>query len=243
MSDDAERWSEMIMDCATLCVAPVWASLSASAPSVSVDHNGTGTFIDTGARKILVTAHHVLAKVREVQANHPEAGLAVNLASGITPFYPDFDVLAEDAEADLAVLDFPFLSRWPGHAKRYFPIRTWPIPPPQRGDPVTLVGFPGAARRTFEASGSFSPVGVGMLVSNNPQRHVALVNESGNLTTIENGVARPGGIEPGGLSGAAGFFFRDDRFHLAGFVYEGSPDMLLLTPATRLQPDGSLYPS
>lgn len=228
------------MDCATLCVAPVWASQSASAPPSSVDHNGTGTFIDTGRRKILVTAHHVLAKVRDVKANHPQGGLAVNLASGVTPFYPDFDVLAEDAEADLAVLAFPFLPQWQGHNKRYFPIQTWPIPTPRRGDPVTLVGFPGAARRAFGTFGSFSPVGVGMLVSNDPSRHVVLANETGSLTTIENGVVRLGGIEPGGLSGTAGFFFRDSAFHVAGFVYEGSLDMLFMTPGARLQPDGSI---
>jgi hypothetical protein len=241
MSPDGARFSELIMDCATLCVAPVWASLGESALAASVDHNGTATFIDTGKRRILVTAYHVLAKVREVQAQNPGAGLAVNLASGVTPFYPQFDVVAEDPAADIAVLSFPFLQDWRGHAKRYFPIRQWPIPIPSKGEAVTIVGFPGVMRRTFGSYGSFSPYGIGMVVSNDPGRHVVLANES-RLTTVENGVSRPGGIEPGGMSGAAGFILRGDCVHLAGFVYEGNADMLFLTPGSRLHIDGILHP-
>lgn len=228
------------MDQAELCVVPVWASLGVTASATSVDHNGTGTLIDTGRRKILVTARHVIVKVREVRAEHPEAGFAVNLGNGTTPFFPEFEVIDEDADLDLAVVSFPHLHRWTGHTKRYFPVRQWPIPVPRRGDAITIVGFPGCERRPYETFGSFSPVGIGMVVSNEPGRHIVLADESGTLTTYKNGLAEPGGIEPGGMSGSAGFFFQGDWFHLAGFVYEGRPGFLFLAPGASLSPEGTI---
>ncbi len=228
------------MDAAGDCVAPIWAHRAIDAPPSSVDHNGTITFLDTGTRRIAVTAQHVMQKLREVRTEYPGAGLAISLASGIAPFLSAFDVIDEDKEIDLAVLDLPDLASWPGHSKRYFPVAEWPIPMPTRGDPVTIQGFPGFLRRANDRIGVFSPAGVGMVVSNDPSRHIALVDTDGTLHTVSPEGTTAGGFNPGGLSGAAGFFFRNGRFHVAGFVYEGSPGMLFLTPGRHLSQSGQL---
>jgi len=239
MADVPVPFSELLADCAERCVAPVWAQRTFETPPEEVDHNGTITFIDTGTLRLAVTAHHVYAKFLEFRAENPAAGLVVNLGS-ISPFLEDVTLVDADPRLDLAVLVLPDLSSWKPHDKRYFPIVRFPIPVPARGSAVTIVGFPGIQRRAANGRGTFSATSVGMVVSNDPGANVMLVDSDGSLRTRLHDVERLGGINPGGLSGAAGFFFHEGRFHLAGFVYEGDERMLFLAPGVCLRQDGTL---
>jgi len=235
----AARLIHIVTSLGSECVAPVWASRAGDEPPDSVDHNGTITFVDTGSRLIGVTARHVLEKYREI-ADLRTSALAVNLGPGITPGFINIDVIDESAEMDLATLALPDVRTFPGNTKRYFPIAQWPIPTPLRGTPVTVVGFPGIDRKVVGDRGRFTVQGVGMTISNEPGRNVALVDEQCTLSLTRDGHTVARGLEPGGLSGAPGFFFDQQRFHLAGFVYEGTDRILFLAPATLLRPDGRI---
>lgn len=236
---NAEKLFRIIVALGAECVAPVWASRAGNEPPNCVDHNGTITFVDTGKRLIGVTARHVLERYREI-AELPTAALAVNLGRGVTPGFIDLDVIDESAEMDVATIALPDIREFRGSTKKYFPISHWPIPKPSRGEPVTVVGFPGVDRKATEGRGTFTLQGIGMTVSNSPGRNVALADEQCTLQVTRDGKTLAQGLEPGGLSGAPGFFFRDGRFHLAGFVYEGIDRILFLAPGALIRPDGRL---
>lgn len=221
-------------------VAPIWASRGVEEHPREVTHNGTVTFVDLGARRVGVTAHHVLEKYRDERARNPSCGLAVNLGNGVTPFFSDVRVIDHDEARDIAVLELPNALERPGHNKLFFRFR-YPVVSPSRGDAMTVVGYPGALRQTAATWGCFSPHGIGMTVSSTPGNNVMLVDSSGTLRTVSEKTGEPvPHIDPGGMSGSAGFFFHEGDLRLGGFVYEGSPGMLFLVPATLLEPDGRL---
>lgn len=221
-------------------VAPIWASRSDSQPPREVDHNGTVTFVDCGARKVGVTAHHVIARYREEIARFPSAGLAINLGEGVTSFITEVHIIDEDQSRDIAIFALPGVLGQRGHGKSFFRYKYPPVSP-RCGDAITVVGYPGALRRAIATGGSFTPHGIGMTVSSPPGTNVMLVDTTGTLRTIVEGTGEQvPHIDPGGMSGSAGFFFHDGELRLGGFVYEGRPDMLFLVPAVILEPDGRL---
>jgi hypothetical protein len=246
-----ERLIELIMDAAEMCSAAIWVNLSTTALPPTVDDNGTCAFIDTGEKKLLITAHHILAKFQDEKTRNPSAGLCVCL--GQQSVFLDFPIIIDEDEStlDVAVIEFPHLAVLNGCAKRYFPIRKWPIPTPVRGEVVTLVGFPGAFRFTHQSFGAFEPAGLGFVVSSVSDRSIVLADETGSRRTESRGLRKIDSIPFGGFSGAPAFLFRDDMFHLIGFMRGGSkeldgnsplslPGVAFLSPATYLLPNGRL---
>lgn len=160
-------------------------------------------------------------------------------------------VLDEDENTlDLAVIDFPHLDRIQNHVKRYFPIRQWPIPSAACAEAITIVGFPGALRFTHPSFGAFEPAGLGFTVSSVSDRNIVLADETGTRRTEGGRFKKNENIPFGGFSGAPAFLFRDDMFHLVGFLRGGSketnnnaplslPGVVFLSPATYLRPDGT----
>jgi hypothetical protein len=247
MSPSGYDLADALMDAAELCIAPIWINQSLTARPDTVDNNGTCGLVDTGQRKVLLTAQHVLKQFRAMKRDHPEAVLAVNLGPGMTVAIGAPEVLAEDDALDLAVLASP--SGAPqGPGKRYFPIKSWPIPSARRGEAVTIVGFPGRRRRTTESFGVFEPFGVGMTVSAVHDRSIILADETGTIRTQILGQPVDENIALGGFSGSPAFVLRGDGLHLIGILRAGSEEigpgaaggMVFLAPTTYLLPDGSL---
>jgi hypothetical protein len=244
-----ERLIELIMDAAEMCSAAIWVNISTSAPPPTVDDNGTCAFVDTGEKKLLITAYHVLAKFRKEKARNAAAGLCVCLGRQ-SVFLDSPRVLDEDESTlDLAVIEFTHLENLSGQQKRYFPIRKWPIPTAASGDAITLIGFPGAFRFTHPSFGAFEPAGLAFTVSSVSDRNIVLADETGTRRTKGGRLREDEGIPFGGFSGAPAFLFRDDMFHLVGFMRGGSketdkspialPGVVFLSPATYLQIDGT----
>lgn len=256
MCPDTWRLANRIMDAAQRCVAPIWTNLSLSAPPTTVRNNGTCGFVNTERQKLLITSQHVLAEFRTQKATAPDAVLAVNLGPGVTVALPEPDVIDEEASnLDLAIIRFPYLDFNGGHDKTYFPIMSWPICEAVQGEAVTIVGFPGRKRRTFDHVGMFEPAGIGMVVSGVSDRVITLADASGTLRTIRNEIEVEEPFSAGGFSGSPGFGLRGDvpnpTPRLIGFVQEGpdaghnetktsSLDMLFLSPAIYLLPNGCL---
>ena len=179
---------------------------------------------------------------KKTKPMYPDVRIAINLGTRVTLFLEHPKIVDEDKEIDLAIIEWDELEKWAYHNKRYFPIVTWPIPVPKKGDPITVVGFPGALRKTTDDMGSFSPYGLGMIVRNEPANNIWLVSESGTLHTRIKGMISNQSIDLGGLSGSPGLFFQNGRFHLAGLVYECSEraDMVVLNIASRIRRDGTI---
>ena len=235
-----------ILDTIQRCAAPIWASQSSAAPPPTVDHNGTCGFLDTGSRKILLTAWHVVEKFQQVRADHGTAVLAVNLGTGCTVALDDPEIIDGDASFDVASVAFPDLARHAPHDKQYFPVRVWPIARAQVGDLVALVGFPGERRTTNAALGPFEPVGAGFTVVAVSERSVALSDQSGTMSLVTSGVAVADRVRLGGFSGSPVFLVHPDGPQIIGILRAGSEsvgrnagNIVLVSPTCYLRQDGT----
>ena len=86
---------------------------------------------------------------------------------------------------DLAVLEFRHLDTCGSPCnKQYFPIRSFPPPLAEIGEPLSLVGFPGVLRKTSERSGSFSPVSIAYTISSVSERQIVLADQSGDRKVV-----------------------------------------------------------
>jgi hypothetical protein len=244
----AENSFDQILDAIQRCAAPIWTNDSLSAPPASVVDSGTCGFIDTGERRLLLTAHHVIEGFRIRKAEQSEAVLAVNLGPGCTVTLDRLDIVDQDAELDLAILSFPDLHAWSGeHDKRYFPIRTWPIDAPRRGDLIALIGFPGVRRVAAENYGSFEPVGLGFSVSSASDHNIVLADESETFRTINRDRSIGSAIRLGGFSGSPAFLISPAGPQLVGVFRAGPNDeesashpLVFLSPTRYLRPDGTI---
>src|SRR6266516_1173213 len=113
-----------LMDAIQTCCAPVFVCPRIDSPPSAVDDNATCGFFDSGIRKLLITAQHVIASFRTMKSAKGEAVLAINVGPGNTIGLPEPEILDEDERfLDLAILEFPNLGTCGGVCtKRYFPI-------------------------------------------------------------------------------------------------------------------------
>ena len=241
-----------LMDAIQTCCAPVFVCRRIDSPPSAVNDNATCGFFDTGIRKILITAHHVIASFRTMKSDHGEAVLAINVGSGNTIALPELDILDEDERfLDLAILEFPHLGTCGGACtKRYFPIRSFPPPLPKPGDALSLVGYPGVLRKTSEHRGSFSPVSIGYTISSVSERQIVLSDEHGDRKVVGNQFSSAEEVPMGGFSGSPAYIIRQDGAHLVGILRAGSktvgaapvnlPGVIFLSPTHCLTPDGML---
>ena len=251
MTGDLKKLMDRVMDAAEACSAAIWVNDSPNASPLTVKDNGTCGFVDTGERKLLVTAHHVLADFQKKRATNPGAVLCVCLGPVSmfleAPLVLDFD----ENTLDLAIIDFPHLDRIRNHQKQYFAIHELPIAVARRGEAVTLVGFPGARRLTHADFGAFEPAGLGYSVSDVSDRTIVLADESGTRRSEGIGIKEDEDIPLGGFSGTPGFVLRGNSLDLVGFLRAGSkqtqggpamvlPGVVFLSPATYLKADGTL---
>jgi Trypsin-like peptidase domain len=236
-----------ILDSIQRCSAPIWASESIAALPLTVDHNGTCGFVDTGTRRLVLTAAHVVDKYHELKTRHPAAVLAINLGAGCTVALTEPDVIDSDAEFDIASIGFPQLDQQSTpHDKMYFPARTWPIPRAKAGDLVAFVGFPGERRRTTAAWGSFEPIGAGFIVSSASDRNIVLADESGTMSFETSPGAQMSTVRLGGFSGTPVFLVEPGGPQIIGVLRAGSESIgrgagntVFLTPTYFLKPDGT----
>ena len=108
--------------------------------------NGTGSLIDTGTVKALVTNHHVYAYFRERHAEDFRARLMMSGADDVNFLdISEARVLALDEGRDLAVLSVPpYLVARQG--KAFFACKVWPPRRPKPGLLVFCFGYPGQGR-------------------------------------------------------------------------------------------------
>ena len=224
--------------------APIGWLPSLDAPAYKLKcKTGTCVLIDTGKVRIFVTCEHVWTQWKKYKTKHPAAELLVGLGNG-TPFIlSNAELIDSDTKCDLAVVKAEIDPQQLG-SKAFFRIEEWPIPLPNVGDFMTIIGFPGRGRIAFgNGITGWNPTRLGYPVSGVTPNDITLAPEKKNdRKSYENG-NEIDHFDIGGMSGSPAFLLRKKGMPLlAGFLRAGktSDDFIFLTPARYLQPDGKL---
>jgi Trypsin-like peptidase domain len=207
--------------------------------------NGTGSLIDTGQNKFLVTNHHVYDEFVKLRAENSFARL---LMSGAGRPFVDISAvpcIASDEILDLAVLAIPpFVVSEQG--KAYYRAAEWPPRRPNKGTKVVVAGYPGEGRCVLDGDTlGISPLSVGRTITSISDRQFLLVDE-----TQDSYSHTPDGRSAltsfGGISGGAAFsqLGRGDRisdYYLCGFEKEeGFNNTIVVVHADFIKADGSI---
>jgi hypothetical protein len=218
------------------------AVMDKSKPSSIIVKNGTGTLIDTGVSRFLVTNHHVYDFFRSLRADSPEIVLKMSGVDGA-----DFLDISEsrvaglDKDHDLAVLCVPE-ERVLFQGKRFAVCESWPPQRPEEGIAAYIVGYPGQGRRQVADKVELRPAFALTTVQSVGKYRFILVDPNG---AVEG--RSPAGVNPltsyGGMSGSAVYISADERtFRLVGFMFEAAPSMvvILATFADYINADGTI---
>ena len=199
--------------------------------------------IDTGKLKVFVTCEHVWTQWKKYKGQHPAAVLLVGLDNGVPFILNNAELIASDTRCDLAVMKAEVDPQQLG-SKVFFRIEEWPIPLPNVGDFVTVIGFPGRGRiASLNGITVWEPTHLGYPVSGVTPNDITLAPEKKNdRKAYKNGIEIDH-FDIGGMSGSPAFLPRLKGMPLlVGFLRAGktSDDFIFLTPARYLQADGKL---
>jgi hypothetical protein len=236
MNDIIENF--LVRFCAPIGWLP---SLDASAYQLKCK-TGTCVLIDTGKVRVFVTCEHVWTQWKKYKSKHPAAELLVGLDNGTPCILSNAELVDSDAKCDLAVVKAE-IDPQQLISKAFFRIEEFPIPLPNVGDFMIIIGFPGRGRIAFENGITvWKPTRLGYPVSSVSPSNIILAPEKNDRKSYENG-NEIDHFDIGGMSGSPAFLLRLKGMPLlAGFLYEGktSDNFIFLTPARYLQADGKL---
>lgn len=251
-TDVKRKWitQELLRHCGPIIIGP---SLKAS-PDREIS-NGTYALVDTGTKNLLITCCHVWHAYLEAHDRNAETRLGLSLAHGssiISFKHPESQLIAADRDLDLAVFDFAI----PVPCKKdWFRIADGAAPPPQKGDFIATLGFPGAWRGDVPGGCRFEYRAIRLKVSEVSDRTIVVWREDADNAEVLEDMQNCWG----GISGSPAYRFDEDGTpHLLGFVKAGPQEReaghesgpaqnggalagaLFLVRADLLQPDGSL---
>jgi hypothetical protein len=121
---------------------PFWWAGQLKDGEYDIIHSGTICLVDTGTRKIGVTANHVYEQYERDRAAHRV--FRAQLGGAVVE--PENHLIDRNAELDLATFDIPEVLAAPIGAYYHAPA-TWPPEPLQMTDVVAYGGFPEVMRR------------------------------------------------------------------------------------------------
>ena len=210
--------------------------------------NGTASFVDTGKRKLVITAGHVVDSFLEVRKTNPNAIIAL---SGGGDRAPLFDISAAEVldhgkqSLDLAILALPNSGLIAHLGKSFFRSAEWPPVRSVVGAQAGGVGFPGLHR---EASFRGLEIRATVLcdsITSVSSRHFVLADEQLGRVAVKHSPALKDFGSYGGMSGCAVYILDDKGLpvQLAGFVYEsgdGVSATIFVAHAAFIKSDGRL---
>lgn len=205
-------------------VVPLILLPSYDHPPKDIISSGSGVLIDTGEKKLLVTCFHVWDYFKKCIQDCPE--MVIGVVRGSTGEIVDIsrcDAISSCKNRDLSVLDFSDCDIFDGSGKEFFRSEIWPPVPPECGESVVVLGFPGSEiNKKNENFAIFKMASVIATASSVSERHVVVVDEEDNFEEIDF-VPREAGVEFkfGGMSGGPGFSKKDGRWSFVGVLYEG----------------------
>ncbi len=231
--------SELLRDSFAKHMGPFTVMLAitegADSTPTRVRNNGSGTLINTGQGRFLITNDHVYQAFQD----RGGAKLLMSVKGGFIDI-SNMVVVDRDHDFDLAVLCVPedLIHR---HGKMFSPWPFWPPRRPENGMGAFIYGYPGLGREVLDDSLGIRPALVGMRVASAGERHFILADV---YNDIENSPP-PGAKELtdlGGMSGSAVYVMpqtKDDLF-LGGFMFQANSLGILVSYADRIRADGTI---
>jgi hypothetical protein len=212
---------------AQIVCAPFWWSLGEPG-AARILHNGTICYINTGERRIGVTAAHVYDKYCKDLEEFGPAAIECQIAG--STIYPEKHLIDRSTEWDLATLNIPevFVGASARNPKTHHHPPMWPTARLQKSDVVLYGGFPGVLR---EEKGNIAELPfqwVAGRARDITEQNILLEPDFENMDwqgTETNS-------NPGGWSGGPVFRSVEDgliaRLELVGFIYEFPFDQAVL---------------
>lgn len=220
----------------SFCV-PFWWHGSSVDGRYQILRNATVCFVDTGARKIAVTADHVYQQY----ISDKENDRTLTCQFGGATIEPERHLIHRSPGQDLATFALSDVHIGATGGSTHRPL-TWPTEQLRLGDVVLLGGYPGVLRLEGSTTADLpfqSFAGAATSVSPwNISLHLDLPNLHWPLHKAEHFNA-----QLGGMSGGPVFKFIPspiERLALAGFIYEYQEtyELMLARPASCIGRDG-----
>jgi Trypsin-like peptidase domain len=224
-----------------ICV-PFWWHGGGVDGRYQILHNGTVCFVDTGDRKIAITADHVY---RQYLTDKDNDATVVCQFGGAT-IEPERHLVHRDHEQDLATFELSDVYIGATGGSTHCPL-TWPTEALKLGDAVLLGGYPGVLRVegavTADLPFQWFAGAVTSVSSWNISLHLDLPNLHWPLHETKQLNAKLGG-----MSGGPVFKFISspiERLVLAGFIYEyhETYELILARPAACIGRNGTVSSS
>ena len=210
-----------------------------SSAAGKVTASGSFGLVDTGAKKLLVTCHHVWAAFQEEQAKDPS--LTIFLGLGLTRAMalgtPPID---QDKELDLATFDMESLL--PAcNRRKFYRVNSLSSNRLKKGDLLFFLGYPGCLRSVSEEIEHFNGAAYPVIMTGvDGPRFYADISD-GTVTRVgKSGISVRDYRHPG-ISGSPCFEVRPERpAKLVGFVTSVWRDLLWFTSVDSVNTDGTI---
>lgn len=224
---------------ARLMCVPFWWHGHGNDGLYQILRNGTVCFVDTGVRKLAVTADHVLEQYltdlkRDGSITCQFGSSTVDLAARI---------LARDARLDLATLEMSEVLVGPTGGAFHSP-RAWPTAVVAVGDVLLCGGYPGKLRNEHAATADFLFQWFIGRATDVSDHNIAMTVDFEDMHVPAGSTATLNRVI-GGMSGGPVFRFVPgpiEHLEQVGVVYQHqeSYKLLLARPVRAIHPDGSL---
>jgi hypothetical protein len=210
---------------------PIFFAGSRDDPA-DVINSGSYGLVDTGKRKLLVTCWHVWEGFQSDKLANPNLEMCLGVNEERLPVFSPEKPIDADEDLDIAVFDMePYLPAC-SHS-RFYPLHQSPPKKVERDDLLVSIGFPAHYRRPIDGGLRFGRNTFAIMVSDSNHdgsKFVSDLKDARNLPPRLNGI-----------SGCPCYIYRPQRaLNLVGFATGISMDVLSITHARCIKPDGTL---
>jgi hypothetical protein len=241
----------------SMCAPFWWSSRDPNDPLAVVRQNGTIRFVNTGERRIGVTADHVYQAYLDDKGRYPD----VECQIGNNTISPETRLIdrSPETELDLATFDIPevFLSasgnplhhRLAGPETHYYHHNAlkWPADPLQPGEVVAHGGFPQVLREPMHAQVDF-PFQYFVTRVNSVDVDRIVLEPGADRVYWPGHAGEPINTEWHGQSGGPVYRILDggiggnlvDRVEVVGFIYQRYLEWVLVRPSLSIHADGTI---
>ena len=199
----------------SFCVPFYWSATIAG--ELKILHSGTITYLDTGEKKIGITADHVYQQFLDDMQTYPD----VECQFGGSTIYPQTRLIDRNAELDVATFDVPLVFVSAGHRSIHRPLK-WPPDRIRKGELALYGGYPGVLRELRRGEADFAFQTFTWVMTDVSDQNMAMYVDFENLHWPGHSKERIN-ESLGGLSGGPVFRLIEEpvsRLELVGFVHE-----------------------
>ncbi|MFH0790918.1 MAG: trypsin-like peptidase domain-containing protein [Candidatus Omnitrophota bacterium] len=227
--------------------APLYFLQSRDADAAKIHNNGTIALINTGLKKIFVTAYHVWDAYQRKKQENSNLILAIGTGNkSPTVLMEEACLIDGDSKLDIAVLSFKNSDFYPEDQKKFYMCSHWPASPPKKDDRVAFIGYPAQFRMPNQPEeGVFSgSLLFDSFVTSVNSFYISSVDEHKERQEILYNDSFKKITDFGGISGAPVYNIkRNNNFELIGFVIEtngGNNEIIKIARADFIKTDGTL---